>query len=95
MEICTGYVNVGSKEALRAAGYEVRVTVIKGPLQDELEKRFAEYVRALGYPGYVDPKETHDPKKPFENVIKWIEEKPDERARLAKTGWKYFRNRMK
>ncbi|HTX44323.1 MAG TPA: hypothetical protein VMC61_06295 [Methanocella sp.] len=91
VEICTGYVNVGSKEALRAAGYEVKVAEIKGLLQDELEKRFAEYVKTLGYPGYVDPKETHDPKKPFENVIKWIEEKPEERMRLAKTGWKYFR----
>ncbi len=91
VEICTGYVNVGSKEALRKAGYEVRVVEIKGLLQDELEKRFAEYVRALGYPGYLDPKGTHDPKKPFESVIEWISEKPEERMRLAKTGWKYFR----
>ncbi len=93
VEICTGYVNVGSREALRKAGYEVRVTDIKGLLQDELEKRFARYVRALGYPGYIDPKETHDPRKPFENVIKWIEEKPEERMKLAKTGWKYFKKK--
>jgi putative intracellular protease/amidase len=91
VEICTGYVNVGSKEVLREAGYEVKVVEVKGLLQDELEKRFAEYVRSLGYPGYVDPKETHDPKKPFDDIIRWIEEKPDERMRLAKTGWKYFR----
>jgi hypothetical protein len=91
VEICTGYVNVGSKEALRKAGYEVRVVEIKGLLQDVLEKSFAEYVKALGYPGYVDPKETHDPKKPFERVIRWIEERPGERLRLAKTGWKYFK----
>lgn len=91
VEICTGYVNVGSKEALRDAGYEVKVTEIKGLLQDELEKRFAAYVKDLGYSGYVDPKETHDPKKPFEGVVKWIGEKPGERMRLAKTGWKYFK----
>ncbi len=91
VEICTGYVNVGSKEALRGAGYEVRVVEVKGLLQDELEKRFAWYVRALGYPWYVDPKETHDPKKPFEDVVKWIEERPEERMGLAKTGWKYFK----
>src|SRR5512146_1639985 len=88
VEICTGYVNVGSKEALRKAGYEVKVTEGKGLLQDELEKRFAAYVKDLGYEGYVDPKETHDPKNPFKNIIKWIEEKPGERMRLAKTGWK-------
>jgi hypothetical protein len=93
VEICTGYVNVGSKEALRDARYEVKVTEVTGLLQDELEKEFARYVKALGYPGYVDPKETHDPKKPFEGVIRWVEERPEERMRLAKTGWKYFRTR--
>ncbi len=91
VEICTGYVNVGSKEALRKAGYEVKVAEIKGLLQDELEKRFAAYVKGLGYDGYVDPKETHDPQNPFSKIIKWIEEKPGERMRLAKTGWKYFK----
>lgn len=94
VEICTGYVNIGSKEALRAAGYEVRVTEIKGLLQDELEKHFAAYVLGLGYSGYFDPKETHDPTKPFEGVIKWIEENPEECMKLAKTGWKYFKNRQ-
>lgn len=91
IEICTGYVNVGSKEALRKAGYEVKVAEITGLLQDELERHFAAYVKALGYDGYVDPKETHDPKNPFKNIMKWIEEKPEERMRLAKTGWKYFK----
>ncbi len=93
VEICTGYVNVGSREALRDAGYEVRVTEVGGLLQDELEKRFAAYVRAIGYPGYVDPKETHDPKKGFDDIIRWIEERPEERMRLAKTGWRYFKAR--
>jgi len=93
VEICTGYVNVGSKEALRKAGYEVKVTEIKGLLQDELEDRFALYIKGLGYDGYVDPKETHDPKDPFKNIIKWINDKPGERMRLAKTGWKYFKTK--
>lgn len=88
VEICTGYVNTGSKEALRKAGFEVKVTEVKGLLQDELERRFAEYVKALGYEGYADPKGACDPAAPFGNVMKWIEEKPGERMRLAKTGWK-------
>jgi hypothetical protein len=91
VEICTGYVNVGSKEALRDAGYEVKVVEITGPLQDGLEKRFAAYVKDLGYPGYVDPKETHDSKERFEDVLRWVLEKPEERMKLAKTGWKYFK----
>lgn len=91
-EICTGYVNVGSRDALRAAGYEVRVAEITGLLQAELEKRFGEYVETLGYHGYFDPKETHDPKRPFDNITAWIREKPDERLKIAKTGWKFFKS---
>jgi len=91
VEICTGYVNVGSKNALREAGYEVNVVEVKGLLQDELENRFKEYVETLGYHGYFDPKETHDPKRPFDQIIAWINEKPEERMKLAKTGWKYFK----
>ena len=91
VEICTGYVNVGSKEALRKAGYDVRVAEIAGLLQEELERRFAEYVRGLGYPGYLDPKATHDSKEAFEDIMKWIMEAPEERMRLAKTGWRRFK----
>jgi hypothetical protein len=91
VEICTGYVNSKSKEALRKAGYEVHVTEITGLLQHELEKRFKEYVVSLGYREYFDPKETRDPASAFKKVIRWICEDPDARMKIAKTGWKYFR----
>jgi hypothetical protein len=93
VEICTGYVNVGSKNALRDAGYEVKVVEITGLLQTELEKRFGEYVETLGYHGYVDPKETHDQQSPFNRIIAWVMEKPEERMGIAKTGWKFFKSR--
>lgn len=91
VEICTGYVNSKSKEALREAGYEVHVTEITGLLQHELEERFKEYVVSLGYREYFDPKETRDPASAFKKVIRWICEDPDARMNIAKTGWKYFR----
>ncbi len=91
VEICTGYVNSRSKEILREAGYEVHVTEITGLLQHELEERFKEYVKSLGYREYFDPKETRDPATAFNKVIKWICEHPDARMKIAKTGWKYFR----
>ncbi|OPY29137.1 MAG: hypothetical protein A4E28_01047 [Methanocella sp. PtaU1.Bin125] len=91
VEICTGYVNSGSKDKLRDAGYEVRVTEITGTLQHELEARFKEYVVSLGYREYFDPKEARDPASAFNKVIRWICEDPRARMRLAKTGWKYFR----
>lgn len=91
VEICTGYVNSRSKEVLREAGYEVHVTEITGLLQHELEERFKEYIVSLGYREYFDPKETRDPASAFNKVIKWIREDPDARMKIAKTGWKYFR----
>jgi hypothetical protein len=90
VEICTGYVNSKSKEALRDAGFEVKVTEITGYLQHELERRFREYVESLGYHAYFDPKETRDPASGFRKVINWIMEDPGHRLKIAKTGWKYF-----
>jgi hypothetical protein len=94
VEICTGYVNSGSRELLRRAGYPVVVTEITGLLQHELERRFREYIESLGYHGYFDPKETQDPAAAFKRVIRWIEEDPENRLKIAKTGWKYFRERQ-
>lgn len=91
VDICTGYVNSRSKDALREAGYEVRVTEITGLLQHGLEERFKEYIMSLGYREYFDPKEARDPASAFNRVIKWICEDPDVRMKIAKTGWKYFR----
>lgn len=91
VEICTGYVNTKSREALRRDGYDVRVIEVKGLLQHELEKKFKEYIASLGYTAYFDPKEAHDAGSRFEEVIRWIKEKPSERLKLAKTGWEYFK----
>jgi hypothetical protein len=90
VEICTGYVNSKSKEALREAGFEVKVTEITGYLQNELEQRFREYIESLSYRAYFDPKETRDPASGFRKVISWIREDPGHRMKIAKTGWKYF-----
>ncbi len=90
VEICTGYVNSKSKESLRDAGFEVKVTEITGYLQHGLEQRFKEHVASLGYQAYFDPKETRDPASGFRKVINWIMEDPGHRLKIAKTGWKYF-----
>lgn len=93
VEICTGYVNSESKNLLRREGYDVIVTEITGLLQDELEKRFKEYIESLGYHAYFDPKETRDPATAFNKVIKWIDQDPAARMKIAKTGWKFFQER--
>jgi hypothetical protein len=91
VEICTGYVNSRSKDALRKAGFEVEVTEITGLLQHDLERRFKEYIESLGYHSYFDPKEARDPASSFKKVIRWVMEDPEDRMRIAKTGWKYFK----
>lgn len=90
IEICSGYINSESKKALREAGYEVKVVEVTGLLQADLEHMFKQYVESLGYHAYFDPKETHDARTPFLKVIEWINEKPQERMKIAKSGWKYF-----
>ncbi len=58
IEICTGFINRPVKERLREFGFDVRVVEVKGLLQDELEKRYKEYVvREIGENLYFDPKE--------------------------------------
>ncbi|MFH1612114.1 MAG: hypothetical protein ABIB46_00010 [bacterium] len=57
IEICTGHVNKLLKEQLREKGYDVRVTEIKGLLQDTLEELFRKYViEDIGSDIYYDPK---------------------------------------
>ena len=58
IEICTGFINRPVKERLRELRFDVRVVEVKGLLQDELEKRYKEYVtREVGEDLYFDPKE--------------------------------------
>jgi hypothetical protein len=93
IEICTGEINTHSKDALRALGYTVIVTEITGPLQDNLERLFREYIYDLGYNLYYDPKVTTSIARDFDSVIKWIREDYPERMKLAKSGWRYFKER--
>ncbi|HMK46272.1 MAG TPA: hypothetical protein VK436_06565 [Methanocella sp.] len=95
VEICPGYVNSESRKALEREGYETRTKEITGLLQNELERRFKEYVMTLGYQDYYDPKAIRSPTMAFDQVIRWIDEDPAERLKIAKTGWKYFKKRIK
>ncbi|CAJ35110.1 hypothetical protein [Methanocella arvoryzae] len=91
VEICPGYINSKSYTAIKYRGYSVEKKEITGLLQDELEKRFFEYVKGLGYESYYDPKQTKSIGKNFNEVIAWIDKDRAERMKLAKSGWKYFK----
>ena len=95
IKICTGFVNIKIKMKLREIGYAVEIAKIGEPLQSELEKKHKEYIkRTTGYSNYYDPKETSNISSEFNNVINWINKKPEERLKFAKTGWEYFKNRV-
>jgi len=88
IEICTGYVNVLLKYALRNLGYDVRVVEIKGLLQDELEIRFKEYVKeTIGQDIYYDPKEMDKNDIPLE-YHKCVDFGRKHFPHLLKSGWK-------
>jgi hypothetical protein len=91
IQICPGYVNSTSYTTLRRMNYLVEKKAITGLLQNQIEKRFFDYVRALGYESYYDPKETKDIPKKFQDVINWINKDKTNRMMLAKSGWKYFK----
>lgn len=89
--ICIGFVNTKLKDALRNAGFDVRVGEIKGVLQDGLEQISKTVLNErYGFNLYYDPKET-SPTTGFQKVIDWINENPGERLKFAKTGWDYFK----
>jgi hypothetical protein len=94
VEICPGFVNSMSYKMLKNKGYIIDKKEITGILQDELEKRFFEYVKSLGYESYYDPKQTTNVAKSFYDVINWINKDKANRMKMAKSGWKFFKNNM-
>lgn len=88
IEICTGFINQNLRDELRKGGFDVRVTEIKGVLQDRLEFCYREYVKFLADKDLAyDPKEVEKNQlgKRYYQVVNWAKRfKPD----LLKSGWK-------
>jgi len=89
IEICTGYINRTLKNQLATDGFDVRITEIKGLLQDSLERLFKEYVhQELGVDLAYDPKELGDPRAISAEYYKVLEWGKSNAPHLLKTGWK-------
>jgi hypothetical protein len=87
IEICTGFINTRLKDILRGQGYDVRVTEIKGLLQDHLERLFREHVhREVGEDIAYDPKELakNEIGKKYYSVVNWAKKN---KPHLLKSGW--------
>jgi len=88
IEICSGFINTGLRDVLRNKGYDVRVTEIKGLLQDRLEQLFKEYVeketgRDLAYDIKKIRKEEIG--KIYYQILNWGKEHA---PHLLKSGWR-------
>ena len=87
IEICTGFINTGLRDMLRNKGYDVRVTEIKGLLQDNLEQLFKEYVKKeTGQDLAYDPKKIRKEEigKIYYHILDWGKEHA---PHLLKSGW--------
>ncbi len=93
IKICTGEIFLKAKETLRERSYLVEVDEIGDPLQTLIEEKFREYIiKEYNLPEnlYFDPK-ISDPRKGFRMVINWIKTDKENRLKIAKTGWNYFK----
>lgn len=88
IEICTGFVNTKLKDLLRSKGFDVRVTEIKGLLQDQLESLFKKHVeKETGYRLTYDPKELKKEEigRAYYNALNYGKARVPNKI---KTGWK-------
>jgi len=87
IEICTGFINQLLRDRLRELGYDVRVTEIKGLLQDELEDQYRSYVVSeVGSDIYYDPKNM-DRSEISRRYQESLEYGYENCPHLMKTGW--------
>jgi len=94
IEICTGFINRKLKDLLRIKKFDVKVTEIKGLLQDQLELKFKNYVKeTLNNDLAYDPKELKNEGKnigtKYYDVLNWGKENV---PHLLKSGWKSMKD---
>lgn len=88
IEICSGFINQNLKDALRGLGFDVVITDIQGPLQDQLEGLYKQHVRDVtGKDLAYDPKVLADIDiaKSYYAAVEWGKENA---PHLLKNGWK-------
>jgi hypothetical protein len=90
IEICSSFLFDETRPALfdRFGKDRVRVSVISGEAQDNVETAYLDEVRNLGY----EPITERDEKRArsFFHMLRWVKSNPD-RLKYAKTGWPRLR----
>ncbi|MEM1658862.1 MAG: hypothetical protein QXX87_02775 [Candidatus Jordarchaeales archaeon] len=85
IKICRGDIFKLARRRL-AERFEVETVKIEGALQVLVEKAYVDYLVSLGVPREILGLEAG--KERFVKLLKWIYEDPEERLKIAKTGWR-------
>lgn len=94
IEICSSFLFDEARPALvRQFGEErVKVSVITGRAQDNVETAYLDEIRNLGYVPLPDRDEKRA--RSFFHMLRWVKSDP-KRLRLAKTGWPKLRRYLR
>jgi len=88
IEICSGFINQPLRDSLRDLGFDVVITDIQGPLQDQLENLYKQHVRDVtGQDLAYDPKllAERNIAKSYYAAVAWGRKNA---PHLLKSGWK-------
>ena len=90
IEICSSFIfDETREELLEQFGKErVKVSVITGKAQENVETAYLDEIRNLGYSPIVNRDEKRA--RSFFHMLRWVKDDPA-RLRLAKTGWPRLR----
>lgn len=89
IKVCQGYIFDALRDYFRKNNFTWMNAKITGPLQEKVERTFADYAVALGLPkNYV-----LYTKYPFHfhKLLRWVYADYDNRKLLCKTGWKSWK----
>ena len=94
IEICSSFLFDETRPGLmKQYGTErVRISVISGKAQDNVETAYLDEIRNLGYKPLTDRDEKRA--RSFFHMLRWVKSDPD-RLRLAKTGWPRLKRYMR
>lgn len=84
-KVCSGYVLSEASEYLKAQGFTVEKIVVRGELQQRVERGYIKWCIEVGVPA---KSLSQVGGRRFWILLDWVKEKPKVREGLVKTGWK-------
>ena len=89
-KVCSGYVLSSVRMRLRERGFKVEEVEIVGELQEMVERGYVRWCIEVGV-----PEERLEETRRFRTLLDWVEESPDLREGLVKTGWASWKRKWR